>query len=66
MNEIIVGRPINGITLNDLEYLLNENGNIMKFKSKEHAIGYLKKQGVSDVRKARRLLHTGQVPAPSP
>ena len=48
MNEIIVGRHINGITLNDLEYLLDENGDIMKFKSKEHAISYLKKQGVSD------------------
>ena len=48
MNEIIVGRPINGITLNDLEYLLDESGDIMKFKSKEHAISYLKKQGASD------------------
>lgn len=34
MNEIIVGCPINGITLNDLEYLLDENGDIVKFKSR--------------------------------
>ncbi len=46
MNEIIVGRPINGITLNDLEYLLTENGEIMKFKTKDHAIAYLEKHGV--------------------
>lgn len=48
MNEIIVGRPINSITLNDLEYLLDESGDIIKFKSKEHAISYLKKRGMSD------------------
>ena len=48
VNEIIVGRPINGITLNDLEYLLDDNGEIMKFRSKEHAVAFLKKQGVSD------------------
>ena len=48
MNEIIVGRHINGITLNDLEYLLNENGDIMKFKSKEHAVRYLKEHGADD------------------
>lgn len=46
--EIIVGRPINGIPLNDLEYLLDDNGEIMKFRSKEHAVAFLKKQGVSD------------------
>lgn len=48
MNEIIVGRPINGITLNDLEYLLDESGDIMKFKSKEHAVHYLKEHGADD------------------
>ena len=48
MNEIIVGRHINGITLNDLEYLLDESGDIMKFKSKEHAVRYLKEHGADD------------------
>ena len=48
MNEIIVGRHINGITLNGLEYLLDESGDIMKFKSKEHAVRYLKEHGADD------------------
>lgn len=37
MEEIIVGRPINGISLNGLEFLLDENGEIMKFITKAHA-----------------------------
>ena len=48
MNEIIVGRNAEGISLNDLEYLLDENGDIMKFKSKEHAIRFLKEHGADD------------------
>lgn len=48
MNEIIVGRSSEGISLNDLEYLHDENGDIMKFKSKEHAIKYLKDHGADD------------------
>lgn len=48
MNEIIVGRSAEGISLNDLEYLLDENGDIMKFKSKEHAIRFLKEHGADE------------------
>ena len=48
MNEIIVGRHIEGISLNDLEYLLDDNGEIMKFPTKEHAIRYLRAHGLSD------------------
>lgn len=48
MNEIIVARHIEGITINDYEYLLDENGEVMKFKSKEHAIHYLKEHGADD------------------
>ena len=48
MNEIIVGRHIEGITINDYEYLLDENGEIMRFKSKEHAVRYLKEHGADD------------------
>jgi hypothetical protein len=32
---IIVGKHINDITLNDLEYLLDENGDIMEFESEK-------------------------------
>ena len=48
MNEIIVGRSSEGISLNALEYLHDENGDIMKFKSKEHAIKYLRDHGADD------------------
>ena len=48
MYEIIVGRSAEGISLNDLEYLLDENGDIMKFKSEEHAIRFLKEHGADD------------------
>ncbi len=48
MNEIIVGKHINGIALNELEYLLDECGEILRFPNKEYAIYYLKNHGVSD------------------
>ena len=48
MFEIIVGRNAEGICLNALEYLLDEDDAIMKFKSKEHAIRYLKDHGADD------------------
>ena len=45
---IIVGRHINGITLNDLEYLLDEDGDVMEFDNKEEAVEFLKNAGFSD------------------
>ena len=48
LNEIIVGRHIEGISLNDLEYLLDENGEIMKFPTEQHAIRYLRAHELSD------------------
>lgn len=45
---IIVGKHINDITLNELEYLLDENGDIMKFESKYKAVYYLKSKGLDD------------------
>jgi len=34
---VIVGKHINGITLNPLEYLLDDNGDIVEFENKEAA-----------------------------
>lgn len=45
---IAVGRHIGGITLNDLEYLLDENGDIMQFESESKAKEYLKDQGLTE------------------
>jgi hypothetical protein len=38
---IVIGRPINGISLNGLEYLLDENGDYKLFNSKEEAKAFL-------------------------
>ena len=45
---IIVARHQEGIGLNPLEYLLNEDGTEKEFESKESAIEFLKSAGASD------------------
>lgn len=45
---IIVARHQEGIGLNPLEYLLNEDGTEKEFESKERAIEFLKSAGASD------------------
>ena len=49
-NEIgwMIGRPINGITINPLEWILDENDKPMLFDTKDDAINYLKASGVTD------------------
>ena len=39
---IAIGRPINGISLNGLEYVINDDGNIMTFKSELEAKTFLR------------------------
>ena len=43
----VVARHIEGIGLNPLEYLLNEDGTEKEFESKEKAIEFLKSAGAS-------------------
>lgn len=45
---IIVARHEEGIGLNPLEYLLDENGDVMLFKNKNEAIRFLKNKGASN------------------
>lgn len=45
---MLVGRHINGITLNDIEYLLDEHGKIMHFSNKSEAKAFLREKGCSD------------------
>ena len=42
---IIIGRPINGISLNGLEYLLNDDQTEMEFADKDYAKKFLRKNG---------------------
>lgn len=46
MDKVIVGRHINGITLNGLEWLLHEDGTIMEFGSEQEATNYLLENGI--------------------
>ena len=48
MNGIIVGRHINGITLNPLEYVLNEDGSLMVFETEDKAKDFLREHGFDD------------------
>lgn len=48
MNEIIVGRPINGISINGLEFLLDESADEIKFPTADHAKRWLKQEGFSE------------------
>lgn len=43
---VIVGRPVNGISLNGLEYLLDDKGEPMQFESEDKAKEYLVEQGM--------------------
>ena len=45
---VIVGRHINGITINPLEFILDDNGEVMGFENEEAARVFLKKQGFTD------------------
>lgn len=44
---ICVGRPINGISINGLEYLLDDDGNIRLFSNENEAKDWLTSQGFS-------------------
>ena len=43
---IIVGRPINGISINGLEYVLHDDGRTMEFANEKAAKDYLLQKGV--------------------
>ena len=45
---VIVGRPINGVTLNGLEYLQDEDGVPIYFEDRDAARKYLREHGVTD------------------
>ncbi|MDR0637390.1 MAG: hypothetical protein LBG27_00535 [Spirochaetaceae bacterium] len=45
---ITVGRPINGISINGCEWLLDDSKNLKVFTEKNIAIQFLKEHGVSD------------------
>jgi len=38
----LIARPINGISLNGNEYLLNDDGSEMEFETKDDCLNYIK------------------------
>ena len=45
---IIIGKPINGISINGLEYLLDDSGEEMKFGTTGEAKRFLTNAGITD------------------
>jgi hypothetical protein len=45
---VIIGRPINGISINGLEYALDEHGEVKEFVDKKEAEQFLKDNGFPD------------------
>ena len=45
---VMIGRPINGITINGLEYVLNEKGEPIKWATERQARLFLKEHGISE------------------
>lgn len=43
-----IGRPIEGVTLNGKEYVLDDDGELMTFDSAEDALDFLKACGLTD------------------
>lgn len=48
MPKVIVGRYLDGITLNQLEWLLNDDGRVRIFDSKDNAKGFLRSIMMTD------------------
>ena len=45
---IEIGRFIDGISLNGLEWLLDDEGNVLKFNSKDDAMDFLRDNGFDE------------------
>ena len=67
-NKFTIGRAINGITINGLEYLLDESENIMLFNTSEEAVTFLQKNGFTEdeinefiIEEDRRIKYTTDI-----
>ncbi|MCE9557590.1 MAG: hypothetical protein K8R88_01425 [Armatimonadetes bacterium] len=49
MTYFTISRPINGITLNGNEFLLDEDGEVIRFATRELAEALLRESGYSDL-----------------
>ncbi len=47
MANCVIARPINNISLNGLEFVLDEFGEVKRFQNKDEAVEFLKEQGLN-------------------
>ncbi len=47
MTKFAIARPINGVTINGNEYVLNENNEVMTFDTKKEAQDFLLENGIT-------------------
>lgn len=57
-----IGRPINGITINGLEYVRNQDDSTMLFDTKDDAVNFLKGNHFMDDEIARFVIEEEEVP----
>lgn len=48
MAKFIIGRAINGISINGREFIIDDKGDVMEFESDEAARDFLRKNGIDD------------------
>ena len=48
MAKFIIGRAINGITINGREFVCDDKGDVMEFDSEVEATDFLKANGIDD------------------
>lgn len=66
MSKVVVARPVGGITLNSaLEFLLDENGEVMVFDSEEQARKFLTGAGVEMTSRTQRCSRRGGIFLPA-
>lgn len=57
MGECVIARPINGISINGLEYVLDEFGEMKRFPTRCDAVDFLKDLGFIDHEEMRNLIY---------
>ena len=48
MTKVVISRPVNGISLNGKEYVLDDKGDIKLFDTRDTALDFLKANGVTE------------------
>lgn len=47
MEQLMIGRPVNGVTLNGMEYVCGDDGKPLLFGSENECLAYIRQHGYS-------------------